>query len=180
MRWIFRVLVLSLGAGFAGLWVRSRGVNELVIFSMPHARYVEIATIPDQFRVTLVDSWPLKVPLQRLPSKPLNLIWPVFGQGPIYSGRFFFGLGVTQGIRRISAPTWGPAGGPATFVTYHELSVPYSLPVAICGIILFWPVVRLAVNQRRQRARAASGFCPQCGYDLRASGRRCPECGTLR
>jgi hypothetical protein len=180
VRWGFRLVVLLLSAGFAALWVRSRSVNELVIFSMPRARYVEIATIPDQFRITLVDNWPLRVPLQVLPSKPLNLIWPVFGQGPIYAGRFVVGLGVTHGSRLISAPTWGPAGGPPTFVTYNELAVPFPLPVAVCAIVLLWPVVRLAVNQRRQRTRTASGHCPQCGYDLRASAQRCPECGALR
>jgi hypothetical protein len=48
-----------------------------------------------------------------------------------------------------------------------------------------WPIVLLFAGlpllktllQRRKRRRESQGFCRKCGYDLRASKTRCPECG---
>ena len=41
----------------------------------------------------------------------------------------------------------------------------------------YWPVRRL-VCWCRSRRRAGHGGCEACGYDLRATPERCPECGT--
>ena len=52
--------------------------------------------------------------------------------------------------------------------------VPYPYPMILFGIspaLWLW-------NRRRFGQVVASGLCPTCGYDLRATPERCPECGT--
>ncbi len=48
--------------------------------------------------------------------------------------------------------------------------------IALLGGLPLGAVV--AVQWRRRRVRQ-SGHCANCGYDLRATPRRCPECGTV-
>jgi hypothetical protein len=53
-----------------------------------------------------------------------------------------------------------------------RLVFPYWL---VAGLFLIYPVWRLAMRRRNRRV---AGACAKCGYDLRASPDRCPECGT--
>ena len=60
------------------------------------------------------------------------------------------------------------------------LAVPcWYLVVALSAIPAYWMAARLLQVRRRLR-RAKSGSCIGCGYDLRASPDRCPECGAVR
>jgi hypothetical protein len=61
----------------------------------------------------------------------------------------------------------GPLGGEYLRVPYHAL-------LALASVL---PIVSL-VRWRRSR-RPAAGRCASCGYDLRATPDRCPECGTV-
>ena len=81
--------------------------------------------------------------------EPIQLSWGRFGFG-VVSKR----LG-TRHVRATFAPAWS---------------------VAVVTAVL--PVVRIICRWDRKR-RLKPGHCRHCGYDLRATPDRCPECGTI-
>ena len=56
----------------------------------------------------------------------------------------------------------------------------WSVALAIAASPLGWTTLRLRAARRRARHRKNSGLCPACGYDLRATPYRCPECGAIQ
>jgi len=69
-----------------------------------------------------------------------------------------------------------PIGSPHdTFAQTEPIAIPYTI---LLGLFLFLPVLRLLWPEFGPK-RSRRGHCRKCGYDLRATPDRCPECGTI-
>jgi hypothetical protein len=61
---------------------------------------------------------------------------------------------------------------------HYELRAPFwFLSLVTLLMPAAWAKGRVAENRRSRRA--LRGLCPRCGYDLRATPDRCPECGAV-
>ena len=65
-------------------------------------------------------------------------------------------------------------GGLFRGVTYQIYAIPYWFLIPLSAIL---PILWLRYH-RQQRFRAKEGHCLKCGYDLRESKDKCPECGA--
>ena len=82
----------------------------------------------------------------------------------------FFGW---LGFRYVDQPN--SMAAVATNNYYREWNAPFWSLLLLCAGM---PAVRLGLARRRRRVRSR-GHCAVCGYDLRATPRRCPECGAV-
>src|SRR5690242_11214938 len=69
----------------------------------------------------------------------------------------------------------GRPPAPSGVITIDEFTLPLWAPALAAAIL---PALWLLLWVRRRRCTPA-GCCPQCGYDLRATPERCPECGAV-
>ena len=150
-------LVVAVFCGLTGvatvvLWVRSYQGPDFVKYTSPNAWFLGVTSGHGTIDVLYIPTW-AQDPEFRTGRYPPDVYY-----GTRYSKRFLgFGTSVIRpelGDRYVNIPHW--------FVASFSGATSALCARAWC----------------RQRRRMQSGQCAKCGYDLRATPTRCPECGT--
>lgn len=155
-QWAFNIVAgvsLALCLAVSAAWVSSeREMNEITYSCRPLA--VSLANPKGQL-VVVVEPQPFSTDG-----------WKRVRHPPIDLDKEFF------------PPTWrwGPIAT-WSFAADHFIAVRPWLLVVIFAVL---PACWLLRGPLQRRRRKRLGLCLKCGYDLRATPERCPECGTAK
>jgi hypothetical protein len=170
---LLTVLSLLLCVAAVALWVRSWGHKAVIAWVQPEymvdVRYTDgvlgVSVARDSLLHVYVPGRLYGLSLNRRPFNP-GLDRATFS----YNG---WGFGLHR-LNTVGPPPRGQwrTGGRRLWIVY----LPGWLPVLLLAVP---PAVWVARRTRSAR-RCRTGLCPVCGYDLRATPGRCPECGGGR
>ena len=158
---LLTLLSLLLCVATVGLWVRNHWVADYILWQQPFD--LEMTTDDGRLRISFAPGSPADAPQRRE--------W--------------------MSVPGTSGEDWAPPGPtPLGFGFFHgERGLPFyrnQSGLFLLAYVQLWflaalfgsgPAVRAIRVLRRRRIRP--GFCPACGYDLRATPDRCPECGNF-
>lgn len=97
------------------------------------------------------------------------VMYPYVPIPQMLGGHSFSGAGFTWFSRRYERDNWG-------LLEERAFIFPWCAPLVLCLVPLVL-ISRSFLTRRRRAVRIRRGLCVGCGYDLRHSRARCPECG---
>ena len=187
------LFMLLLAAALAGLWARSYHAKDRLIWNRPvHAGNSSSSIELASSRGRLCLSWDRLVLVGPAPAVARHMAEPYpFGIGwkwlvgqPADGLEFFepesfwtrLGFGFHAMRKADIAPS--PMSGIVASYDRTRVQIPIWLAVALAGIPS-WGLVRAIKHRLRKHRRLAANLCLDCGYDMRATPERCPECGKV-
>jgi hypothetical protein len=185
---ILAALSLLLSLGLAGMWVRSYWQNEKACrwwYSRPtdETKQISIASGRGKVEVTLLRTrYPPGVMIVEEGAEQTKLTVPGFScsypngwwkfnypVAPPPRQHWWEHLGIF--VRLDRGLRWGMSPG---IGSHTYLGAPYWL---LFGLTVAAPALR-GLRWWKRRRRFQEGRCGNCGYDLRETPDRCPECGV--
>lgn len=175
-------LPLPLLAATLFLWHRATAGQTFdeIVYGRAGGHYAWVISNGGHLSVNVVADFPQDVPFA----------WRTLYRSASYTGNVYY----TQTTTVVGGGDWWPDlwvfRGNAAIVESHD--VPIAPPLPGWGVSTLWRTIAIALAPpclipcfvtarllvRRHRSRML-GRCRRCGYDLRATPTRCPECGMV-
>jgi hypothetical protein len=112
-----------------------------------------------------------------------RIAWSREGWLHVYSRqRGTWGVMPYYDVDRVSNDVWPKVYNTPVRMSLRHLPEDWAADFAHWHVMVLSGSLPLIHHVRRRRARSRAGLvghCPTCGYDLRATPDRCPECGTV-
>jgi hypothetical protein len=169
----------------ATIWLRARSyrVTDYVFWDEPFGASASTFNVSlGNGLVSCGSYWLDHTHLNRIDGKPLRTPGQTFilrhNKPRAPTGyELFYGDGVSPnalGFGFARKPRWSTRSPPYIHFGHWAAIAPlWSFSVAFAIMPALW------VRNRVQKGFKRSGHCVKCGYDLRATPDRCPECGTI-
>ena len=162
----------GLAVATAGTWAYSKRVERGWWWAPAGPGYVAVhisngalsacaMVAPAEFRQTL------RQPVTPVRIRPPDDVYYMMSDPPLPGTGWDFGGAKYRSERFGGIPT-------------HIVYLPLVWVVVPAALFATAPVVMRVRRRQRTRRAARAGRCPTCGYDLRATPNRCPECGTAQ
>jgi hypothetical protein len=102
--------------------------------------------------------------------------------GSVTDGSLWSRLGLIRTLEQVPYSDGVIDRNPMVTISRPAYCRSFVLPLWLVGLLAAWLPVRRGMNGARQHARELrrqQGRCAACGYDVRATPYRCPECGAV-
>jgi len=165
-------------------WARGKNAWGEFSAATKYGRFCQLK-VGERLSFAVVRDWPRKEPLSWTSYRgatpwvemPANAPWAPSSQ-PTFLDRGEAEIIVWSDGKVVRTNKLEISGDIRTLLTsYWRISLPYPILVLLFAVA---PLASLAVMaiRRLKLARQTAGLCSRCGYDLRATPERCPECGS--
>ena len=173
------LLSLLLCVAVVALWVRSGDTGDEVSYARAGGHFIWVVSEGGRFILCGVSGWPADRPLEWQSSRNARYRFNVSIAEPHSTlvARYpdlwiFAGTASVDRVDHHWTSVQPPTRGWCVQFRYRTLAV----PLVLVNLLLLGLQARGALRRRRNR-RLALGLCARCGYDLRGTPARCPECG---
>lgn len=166
------------------LWIDAYDYRGWQVITLSKANY-DFYSYEDGLGFARASGWPDRPDIRYLETGPRYPITPSNLSRNLGTNRGIFGFGFVSGTSCALVDSSGivlQQYSPFSFsvsapIPYWGFFIPYWFAFAVSTLPAIWSLYATFSGRYRTANKIVNAVCAHCGYDLRASDERCPECG---